>query len=187
MSKQRWSGLLIGLALSLLLLGACATTTAPTMEPAVVPTPTPPRMVEGQDWPFSEEGVQVTVPSQAKSVKVVKLPLASLRELPTPVSVDFEPFRPVINFEVQYEDGTKVEEFNPPIQISVRYTSDDFKNADNVGKSLKLGSWDGTTWWLYTAEKDSFQLVPDGKEPSAGGWGVVLVSKWGDPTQVWGR
>jgi len=181
MSKQVWSGLLIGLALSLLLVGACGGRATPT------PAPTPAE-VEGQEWSFPDEGVQVMVPPQDRPVHVVKLPLPFLEELPVPVPGGFEPFRPVINFDVVYDDtGTSVQEFDPPIQIWVRYTSADFQNAANEDKPLSLGFCDESTCWRYTAEKHSFQLVPDGKEPPDGGLGVVLISSWGDPTQVWGR
>ena len=193
MSKQRWSGVLIGLALSLLLLGACVTTTAPTMAPVGVSTPAPTLpaptpQVPGQVWTYSDEGVQITVPPQDKPVLVVNLPFDSLKELPTSASDEFEPFRPVISFEVQYSGTVElVQAFDPPIEIAVRYTSDDFANGSKEGKSLRLGFWDGSMWRLFTPEKHGFKLVPDGKEPSGGGWGVVLVSNWGDPMDAWGR
>lgn len=181
MNKQRWSGLLIGLALSVLLLGACMATATPMPAPATV-------TAEGKVWQFPDEGVEVMVPTQATPVRVVTLDLPSREALPTPAPGEFEPNRLVINFDVVYSDtGKSVQEFDPPIQISVHYTTADFEFAAKADKLPSLAFWDGTTLRRYSAEKHKFNLVPDGKELSGGGVGVVLVSNWGDPTQIWGR
>lgn len=189
MSKQRTSRLFVGLVLCALLLAACGATVTPapiTVSPKVVEvvTPTPPGYgIDDQVWTFPDEGVEITIPPQAETVHVVQLPLPLLKDYAAPVPGGFDPFRPVINFDVLYDDDQPVQHFDPPIQIKVRYTGNDVMTAGVGG--LKLGFWDGLAWWPYTDAKHDFQLVPDADK--SGGVGIVTVSDWGDPTQIWGR
>jgi len=135
---------------------------------------------------FTEEGVIVHVPSLARSVLVQKLDLPPLESMPA-VPGGFQPFRVVINLKVvdAARPDSEVTEFEVPIEVRVRYTAADLKKAAEIGKPLSLGFWDGSQWIRFTTEKHQFRLE-SGPTPEAGGWGIVNISRWADPTKAWG-
>ncbi len=135
---------------------------------------------------FTEEGVTVTVPAQKTKVKVMKRPLGSLADRPG-VPGGFQPGRQVINFELVDEDAPDVylTDFDPAIQLRVRYTKPDLDRAADAGRPLALAFWDGSEWVTFTVEKHQFQLHPN-PNPDTGGYGTVEISKWGDPPVAWG-
>jgi hypothetical protein len=135
---------------------------------------------------FRKEGVILKIPGQARSVQVQRLELPALESMP-PVPGGFQPFRAVINLMVvdASQLDSEVAVFDPPIEVRIRYTASDLKKAAKIGKPLSLGFWDGTQWIRCTPEKHQFHLEPD-SSPEAGGWGVVSISHWGDPTKGWG-
>src|SRR5512135_2285378 len=98
---------------------------------------------------FKNGNVVVYIPDQKSMLPVdVKevLPPA-LKDTP-PVPIGFHPFRMVVGLE--FFDPTNanaiVAKFDPPIEISIRYTNQDQSYADNVCRDLRLGFWDGTRW-----------------------------------------
>jgi hypothetical protein len=99
----------------------------------------------------------------------------------------FHPFRLVINLKLVYaaQPDSEVSVFDPPIEVRVRYTAADLASAEAAGGLLCLGFWDSTQWIRFTPEKHQFRLE-SGASPKAGGWGVVSISHWGDPTKAWG-
>lgn len=135
---------------------------------------------------FSAEGVSVKVPQQAQKIRAKKLPQFSLDQMKG-VPGGFNPWRVVINFAL-YEEGKPdvfLTEFSQPFELRVRYTNQDEKRASKEGKQLSLAFWDGGQWIRFTKEKHQFSLQPD-FTPNTGGYGVVKISRWGDPHVAWG-
>ena len=135
---------------------------------------------------FTQEGVAVHVPSLTRSVLIQKLDLPTLEAMP-PSPGGFQPFRAVINLKVvdAVHPESEVTEFEAPIEVRVRYTAADLKKAAEIGKPLSLGFWDGAEWIRFTAEKHQFRLE-SAPTPQAGGWGIINISRWADPTHAWG-
>ncbi len=135
---------------------------------------------------FKSEGVIVNFPGQARAVQVQRHALPAVESMPV-VPGGFRPFRLVINLKLvdAAQPDREVSEFDPPIEIRVRYTASDLARAAAAGSSLCLGFWDGKQWIRFTAEKHQFHLE-SGPSPQAGGWGVVSISQWGDPINAWG-
>lgn len=50
---------------------------------------------------------------------------------------------------------------------------------------MELAFWNGDEWIVFTEEKHQFELQPDAKG-KGGGYGVALISHWGDPNIGWG-
>jgi hypothetical protein len=127
--------------------------------------------------------VSVSIPPQATGKQLVaKGRPFSLKGLE---GGEFEPFRPVIHLRLEEADppGQEVTQFDPAITIRVRYTAKDYKDAGEKG--LILGYWDGSQWIRFK-EKHHFKLEHIGKDPSSGGFGVVVLSDWVDPPVAWG-
>ena len=135
---------------------------------------------------FRKEGAIVKIPARAQPVQVVRLALPTIESMPA-VLGGFHPFRLVINLKVvdAAQPDSEVSVFDPPIEVRIRYTASDLKSAAAVGRPLCLGFWDGKQWIRFTPEKHQFRLEY-GASPEAGGWGVVSISHWGDPTKAWG-
>ncbi len=146
-------------------------------------------MAKGHKADFPDEGVRVTVPAQKdkKTLRAVKLPLGTLGSMPGAPG-RFQPERLVINFALEEEGkpGTYLTEFDPPIELRVRYTKADHDRASRAGHTLKLAFWDGGKWVPFTPQKHQFRLEPDAN-PNKGGHGVAVISRWDDPPIGWGR
>jgi hypothetical protein len=136
---------------------------------------------------FSAEGVTITIPSQARQIKVRKLPLGSLQNM-KPIPGGFQPGRLVLNFELYDEDApeTTLEQLEQPFEFRIRYTKADYDNAQKSGKPLALAFWDGRSWVQFTNEKHQFRLEPD-PAPGNGGSGYAKIKRWGDPPIAWGK
>ena len=138
-----------------------------------------------EDWP--EEGVTVHVPRQYSMIKVRKvwLPLPAPQDVPD--GPDFRLGRLVINFQLVDDDRPDIvlREFDPPIELRVRYHEFDMERAMAVGRPLTLAFWDGERWVPFTAEKHDFHLRPNA-EPGTGGVGIARIAGWGDPAVGWG-
>lgn len=143
-------------------------------------------MAKDKKVDFSEEGATVTVPAQRKKTKVVKLPSVALEHIPG-VEGGFKPGRLVINFALVDEDDqdTFLTEFDPPFELRVRYTKGDLERARRANQPLELAFWNGSEWVVFTQEKHQFELQPD-SQGKAGGYGIALISHWGDPQIAWG-
>lgn len=135
---------------------------------------------------FRKESVIVKIPGQTSPVQVQRLALPPIESMPA-VPGGFHPFRLVINLKLVHaaQPDSEVSVFDPPIEVRVRYTATDLASAEAAGGLLCLGFWDGTQWIRFTPEKHQFRLE-SGASPEAGGWGVVSISHWGDPTKAWG-
>jgi hypothetical protein len=136
---------------------------------------------------FDTEGLTITIPDQKRRINVRKLGLGKMESMP-PVKGGFQPHRLVMNFELYDEDQPDdyLVEFDQPFELKVRYTRADLQRAEREGAALALGFWDGKTWVRFTAEKHAYHLLPDA-DPANGGFGVVTITKWGDPSVSWGR
>ncbi len=144
-------------------------------------------MDQEKKFHFDEEKVTITVPVQkGKRAKAVKLPLGKLDEMKGKKD-GFKPGRLVINFNLVDEDDpeTILTEFDPPFELRIRYSRGDLERAGRANKPLELGFWNGSEWVVFTPEKHQFELQPDSQE-NAGGYGVALISHWGDPNIGWG-
>jgi len=104
-----------------------------------------------------------------------------------PVTIGFHPFRLVINlkFVDASQPAIEIVQFDPPIEIQVRYEKSDVDVTDAVRRPLSLGFWDGSRWLRFTGRKHNFRLQPD-PPPGTGGWGICNVSNWVDPPHAWG-
>jgi hypothetical protein len=135
---------------------------------------------------FNSGTVIVDIPDQGFPVDVVELPLPDINQLKV-VSIGFHPFRLVTNMQVvdTSQQNKEVQIFTQPIEIRVWYTADDYRIAKEARRELTLGFWDGTRWFRFTKNKHNFHWDPIDK-PASGGWGVINVTHWGDPTKSWG-
>ncbi len=133
---------------------------------------------------FIKKGVTVNFSGQGRPVLVQELPTPDLKAMPS-VPGGFKPFRAVINLKLvdAAHPDQEVLTFSPPVVVRVRYTAQDLASANKAGGALSLGFWDGNQWIRFTREKHNFHLEPSAK---GGGWGVVNISHWGDPTKAWG-
>jgi hypothetical protein len=95
----------------------------------------------------------------------------------------FQPARLVANIALEDETspGEYLSQLDEPFELRIRYTPADMKQAKS---GLKLAFWDGTEWVVFTKEKHNFELQPDSQ---GGGYGVVQLSRWGDPNIAWGK
>jgi hypothetical protein len=138
-----------------------------------------------EDWP--DVGVSVHVPDQKSGIRVrkVRLELPPLRDMPG--GPDFQPGRLVVNFELVDDDKPSMvlTEFEPPVELRVRYTRDDLDRARAAEQPLTLAFWDGKVWVPFTRKKHDFELQPY-PEPGTGGIGFARISRWGDPAVGWG-
>ena len=136
---------------------------------------------------FAVEGVTITIPDQKRKIGVRKLGLGHMESMPS-VQGGFRPARLVLNFELYDEDhpDSYLVEFDQPFELKVHYTKADLQHAERDGAPLALGFWDSSAWVRFTPEKHGFRLQPDAN-PEKGGFGVVSISKWGDPPVGWGK
>lgn len=135
---------------------------------------------------FLKDDVEVSVPEQARRrLRAVELPLGDPDMRPRPGK--FKPIRAVINLGMEFEDqpGEYPDELDQEIEVRIRYTRADRVAAEREGKPLVLAYWNGADWIPFTAEKHGFRLEPD-SNPNRGGFGVITISKWGDPPVGWG-
>jgi hypothetical protein len=137
---------------------------------------------------FQDGKVIVFVPVQKNgiAVDVVEDPLPRL-DLSMVTEKEFHPFRMVINLRYinPADSGAKVNQFSPPIEVYMRFESNDLSTAKNLSRDLSMGYYDGTAWIYFTDREHGFKLIPD-PDPIAGGWGVVKIRKIGDPPKAWG-
>ena len=141
-------------------------------------------MISGKSFNFDQEGVAVSVPEGAKRIRAVKLPLDKLDAMPAKPGV-FTPTRLVANIALEDENspGVYLSQFDEPFEMRVRYTPADLKKAQEAKSELKLAFWDGKEWVVFTKKKHNFELQSDNQ---GGGYGVVQLSRWGDPNISWG-
>jgi len=132
------------------------------------------------------EKVIVNIPLQSNPIQVQQLPLAKLESMPV-VPGGFTPFRLLISFKFIgiEQPETEITRFDPPIEVRLRFDAKDLESARELGKPLSLGFWNGKEWIRCTREKHQFYLEPD-QSPDTGGWGIVYLSHWDDPTKAWG-
>ncbi len=144
-------------------------------------------MANPKVFQFDQEDVKVTIPEQSRRVRAVTLPLGSLGKMASK-SGGFQPDRLVINIALEDEDqpGVYLEEIDLPFELRIRYTRGDLEKAQKAGKELKLAFWDGKQWVVFTREKHQFELQPS-SQGDGGGYGVVRISRWGDPNIAWGK
>jgi hypothetical protein len=139
---------------------------------------------------FETEIANVTIPAQASNKKLIAIKLTSKTLVEVPETTDvFKPGRLIFNFAVIDEEKPEgyLKEFDPPIELRVRFEEEDDIRAKAAGKSLQLAFWkeDEERWILFTAEKHNFRLERD-ESPGTGVFGVAEISHWGDPQVGWG-
>jgi hypothetical protein len=169
------------------------TTAPPTAQPAAAAEPLECSGDKDLICKADQTGVILTIPNQGRIVKVETLEFG---DLPSSDQDQFLPRRPVINFEVvEGSDGkTIVEIFQPAIELEVKYTVEDYKNAaegldnptpDQILQNLVLGYWDGKRWVAFTNDKHNFTIQPDANPET--GVGRAKISNWNDRRIGWGH
>ena len=140
---------------------------------------------ETKKFKFEAEEVEIKVPKELKA-KAKKFPLGKKKDYKSKDS-EFVAKRLVINFGLVDEDNEDnvLTEFNPPIEVKIRYKQKDIESVDEAKSSLRLAYWNGKDWEYFTEKKHDFKLVPDSKADN-GGYGYVEISQWGDPPLAWG-
>lgn len=110
----------------------------------------------------------------------VDLPIGNLEELKSDKD-EFKPYRLVINVELVLDPSVPEEhisDFDPPIELGVRYTEEDVKAAGGLG-NLQLGFWDEeNNYWVSFAQNSKYNFKVDGDE--LGGYIWVTIFSWGD-------
>jgi hypothetical protein len=142
-------------------------------------------MTNRKTFPFLKGDVVVSVPERKdRMLRPVELPFGSPDM--DPKTGDIRPIRAVMNIGIEIEGrpGEYPDDLMQSVEIKVRYTAEDQAAADQAGKPLTLAYWDGSVWNRFTAEKHGFRLEPD-PDPHQGGFGVITISKWGDPPIIW--
>jgi hypothetical protein len=137
---------------------------------------------------FGGGSVKVKVPWQGRAARAEAVAHDTLDKLKSDRD-DFKPARIVANIQiVDDEQGGLLTEFDPPFELRVAYTAADFQRAQTKNQNLTLGFWDGGRWIAFTSAKHGFHLEPaaPNRPLNAGGFGVVTLSKWGDPPLGWG-
>jgi hypothetical protein len=133
---------------------------------------------------FDPENVIVVLPGPA--IQAEKRPLPALKSMPA-IPGEFQPFRRVIN--LKFVDPAQPEKvdftFDPPVEIRIGYSSYDLRMSSN-GTQLKLAYWNGARWIPFTIKENNFRLETGGPG-KGGGWGIVSIASWSDPTIAWGR
>lgn len=136
---------------------------------------------------FQTEDIIIKIPMQRKSVRVrTSLPLVT-QEM-WDVKQGFQLIRAVITLKLVDADqpDSILENFDPAIQLKVRFNVDDYGVATRDGGKLRLGYWDSMTWTPFDEIEHGFRLIFDDQEDS-GDWGLVNIKKWTDPTVGWGK
>lgn len=134
---------------------------------------------------FDADETVVNVPDQAsgKKIKIKKIKNKDLKDVPETSGV-FKPGRLVINFiAVDADDEDEMlETFDPPLELTVRYTKADMDRAG--GNPLTLAYYDEVNrkWVKFTEADHEFKLEGTG----TGGFGRARIREWGDPQISWG-
>jgi hypothetical protein len=149
-----------------------------------------PNETDGVVYEFPEVGVTVTVPPQNNFSDVVleRLPLEGVPEMESDEEY-FKLGRLVINFILYESENPEVilEEFDPPIEVQVKFTPADVEFADVGEKELAFAFWDGNEWIRFTEEKHQFNLNPLEEDLIYSGFAQVFIQNWSDPSVAIGR
>lgn len=125
------------------------------------------------------EQVVVNFPEHAGKIQVITQDLPEMKDLPETRGV-FKPQRLVINLKLWHADQreAKVLKFDPPIEVRVRYTADDFVDPNGT---IHMAYWDeeNKKWIPFTEVAHRFK--PEWNESERSGWAVVFLEEWGDP------
>jgi hypothetical protein len=143
-------------------------------------------MNERRAFQFNNGDVVVSVlEKKSGMLRPVELPFGNPEM--DPKSGDIRPIRAVMNLGIEIEGrpGEYPDDLQQSVEIRVRYSADDQAAADRLNKPLVLAYWDGKAWIRFTAEKHGFRLEPDAV-PHKGGFGVITITRWGDPPIIWG-
>jgi len=139
-----------------------------------------------QKFTYVDGDVEVFVEDQkhGKKIQPKKLPVGQISQMPGNPD-GFTPQRLLLNlvFELEEKPGDWLEDFDPPIEMHVRYQADDEKSAKQLGKKLALAFWNGVEWIEFTKAKHDLKITSDAQ----GGVAVVKIKNWGDPPVSWGR
>jgi hypothetical protein len=131
----------------------------------------------------ANQDVIVNIPRQSVNnefLYAVELPKGNLEELKSE-NDEFKPFRLVINLELALNPNVPeehIDDFDPPIELGVRYTEDDVSTAGGLG-NLQLGFWDEeNNRWISFAQNGKYNFKVEGDEHGGHIW--VTISSWGD-------
>lgn len=133
---------------------------------------------------YKDEKMEVKIPDQGKEVEVKIKPVKLEEEMYK--DLKFKPLRVVTNFEVNdKKEGKLLKKFDPPFEFQLRYTKEDFEQANETGRPMRMAYWLNGRWNIFTVAKHGFELRPDPESPNTG-FGYAQISDWDDPNVSWG-
>ncbi len=136
-------------------------------------------------YTYANGDVEIFVEDQkhGKKIKPRKLSVGKISNMPGNPG-GFTPKRLVINlvYELETKPDDWLTEFDPPLEVKIRYKADDEKNAKAMGKKLAIAFWNGSEWIEFTKAKHGLKITGDAK----GGVAVFKIKHWGDPPVSWG-
>jgi hypothetical protein len=133
---------------------------------------------------FEAEKTSVMAKPQktGKTVKIVKLPSKRMNDVPERAGV-FKPGRLIMNFagENEGEPGVFLADFDPPLELRVKFTKADQDRVADPVKDLKMAFWseEEDNWVLFTKDKHQYKVVMN--KSGKGGTAIAFIKDWGDP------
>ncbi len=139
-------------------------------------------------YTYASGDVEVSIDDQkhGKKVKPKKLKVGKKSDMPGNPD-GFTPNRLVINlvYELETKPGDWLTEFDPPLEVQIRYKAEDDNNAKALGKKLAIAFWNGSEWIEFTKAKHDLKITADAS--GGGGIAVFKIKHWGDPSISWGK
>ena len=153
------------------------------------PTPTPSPVTET----YEAEGVTVTLklPWQGKEMHGEERGF-DFDPMTIPVVEGYSIIRPIIYLDIFDEGGMTINDFSPPIELTVEYTSDDLRTAEGTENLVLLlydrvaNLWiacDGATSPSMTTQCNKSAITPSTEDS---GYGSINVSRW-TSAAGWGK
>ena len=131
---------------------------------------------------FEDEGVIAYIEAPGRVVNKTSVEEFNV----IPVEKGFQPKRIVMKIKVENGDNNEITDFDPPLELHVRFTPSDVFSAKLAGvDDPVLAYWDGVGWVEFTQESHNFTLIYDNGSQIEG-VGVAKIVKWVDPWIAWG-
>ena len=129
-----------------------------------------------------EKGVVIFVPPQEDTKEMEFVEIESPDDLKADYG-DFTFIREAINFKVLDEDKNDKTSFNPPMELTVLFNSEDLEKAREKDKPIALAYRDkkDKNWNRFTQQKHFLETHPI-KDILWVGLFKFKISEWGDPS-----
>lgn len=130
---------------------------------------------------FKHANNEVTVNIPVKIKPQIQSVDKAIGKVPMTKTKNFRPIRVVANiyFQEVGKPGKYVKNLGGDVKIKVKFRKKDKKKAG--GKQLILAYWNRKKWVLIPIKKLVYYVTP-----SKGGYGIISITKWGDPPMAWG-